>query len=342
VKIAPQYDASRVVNVVAALLDPAQKPAYAKKNREEQEKVRRLYAQKQSRPMLSIDIAREQRAPVDFTSYVPPKPPFLGVREIEVSLETIVPLIDWTFFFAAWDLAGRYPQILEHPEIGSAAKELYENGRTLLDRIIAEKRITAKGVYAFHAAAADGDDIVLYTDETRTTELARHPMLRQQAVRNEDLPYYCLADFVAPKGTVPDYLGAFAVSAGFGADELAAELEKQHDDYQAIMVKALADRLAEAFAEYMHREVRKAWYAPDEDLDGDAIIREAYRGIRPAFGYPACPDHTEKGTLFRVLEAERAGIKLTESFSMWPAASVSGHLLLPPERTLFRGRTHRS
>ncbi len=343
VKIAPHYeqetvyvlDASRVVNVVAALLDPAQKPAYAKKNREEQEKVRRLYAQKQSRPMLSIDIAREQRAPVDFTSYVPPKPPFLGVREIEVSLETIVPLIDWTFFFAAWDLAGRYPQILEHPEIGSAAKELYENGRTLLDRIIAEKRITAKGVYAFHAAAADGDDIVLYTDETRTTELARHPMLRQQAVRNEDLPYYCLADFVAPKGTVPDYLGAFAVSAGFGADELAAELEKQHDDYQAIMVKALADRLAEAFAEYMHREVRKAWYAPDEDLDGDAIIREAYRGIRPAFGYPACPDHTEKGTLFRVLEAERAGIKLTESFSMWPAASVSGIYFSHPNARYF-------
>jgi len=332
VKIAPQYaepvvhvlDASRVVNVMSALLDPAQKPAYAEKNVIEQDKLRRLHAERQTRPSLSLAAARDNRQKVSFGPADCVAPSFLGLRTIEsLPLETLVPYIDWTFFFTAWDLRGKFPQILEHPEIGEAARDLYAAGRAMLDRLIADKEVRANGVYGFFPANSEGDDVVLFSDESRTETIARFPMLRQQSMKQDDQPSHSLVDYVAPVGT-NDYLGVFACTAGLGADELAKKFEADHDDYSSILVKALADRLAEAFAEYLHEKARREWYTPDENLSTEELVREEFRGVRPAFGYPACPDHTEKGTLFRVLGAERVGIELTEHFAMMPAASVSG------------------
>jgi 5-methyltetrahydrofolate--homocysteine methyltransferase len=350
VKIAPHYDeavvhvldASRVVNVMSALLDPAQKPAYVEKLRDEQSKLRRLHEQRQTRPSLTLEAARDNRARASFGDDDVTVPSFLGRRELlDLPLEVLVPYIDWTFFFTAWDLRGKFPQILEHPEMGEAARDLYENGRRMLDKLIADKSIRANGVYAFHPANSEGDDIVLYTDESRTTELGRYPMLRQQAVKNDDQPSYSLADFVAPIGT-PDYVGAFAVTAGIGADELAKTYEVANDDYSSILIKALADRLAEAFAEYLHEKARREWYAPNEALSNEARMNEDFRGIRPAFGYPACPDHTDKITLFRVLDAEAIGIRLTESCAMHPGAAVSGIYLGNPAARYFNvGRIDR-
>jgi 5-methyltetrahydrofolate--homocysteine methyltransferase len=254
-----------------------------------------------------------------------------------VPLAEIAKFIDWTFFFSAWELKGRFPAILDHPEYGAAARDLYENAQALLKKIIDGKLLTARGVYGFWPANTDGDDIIVYKDDNRREELVRLPMLRQQEIIADNRPNRSLADFIAPRESlVPDYIGMFAVTAGLGADELARTFEQDNDDYNAIMVKALADRLAEAFAEYLHAQARKDWgYGAGETLTNEDLVAEKYRGIRPAYGYPACPDHTEKFKLFDVLDAARQGLALTESAAMTPAASVSGLYFSHPQAKYF-------
>ena len=346
VKIAPAYDgstvhvldASRVVNVVSRLLSPERRGEFDAKNRGEQEKSRKLFEHRQNRELISLDIARENAAPIEWRSDDVPTPAFQGRRVVDdVSLEEIAEYIDWTFFFSAWDLKGRFPKILDHERHGAAARELYEHGRELLDRIISEKLLTPRGVYGFWPANQDDDDIVVWADGGRSQELLRFHMLRQQAVKPNEQPYFSLSDFVAPARTrIEDHVGAFAVTTGIGADELARSFERDHDDYNAIMVKALADRLAEAFAELLHERARREWgYEPEESFDNEELIAEKYRGIRPAFGYPACPDHTEKQTLWELLGANDIGISLTENFAMNPGASVSGIYLGHPKSRYF-------
>jgi 5-methyltetrahydrofolate--homocysteine methyltransferase len=346
VKVAPEYhgatvhvlDASRAVDVVSNLLSDRMRPAFVEKNRQLQEQLRVQYGAKKQKPLLTLAEARANHLKTDWDTLEIPVPWFLGTRKIaDQPLADLVPFIDWTFFFSAWELKGRYPAILEHPEYGAAARELYGHARELLDRIIANKLITAKAVYGFWPSNSVGDDIVIYKDDARRVELGRFHMLRQQEPIADARPNRSLADFVAPKESLaPDYIGAFAVTAGIGVDALVKEFEKQHDDYNAIIVKALADRLAEAFAEYLHAQARKDWgYAADERLNANDLIAEKYRGIRPAFGYPACPDHTEKATLFNLLGAPALGITLTESFAMMPAASVSGVYFSHPEAKYF-------
>ena len=265
-------------------------------------------------------------------------PSFTGTRVLDnVPLDELVPYIDWTFFFSAWELKGRFPQILDHPKYGSAARELYAHAQALLGRIVDERLITARGVYGFWPADADEESIAVYTDTDRTHELARFPMLRQQGVMADGRPNRSLADYVASRDSNrTDYIGAFAVTSGLGVEEVVAEFKRDHDDYHAIMAKALADRLAEAFAEYQHARVRREWqYGAAEELTHDDLLAERFRGIRPAFGYPACPDHSEKVRLFRVLDAGRVSISLTESCAMMPAASVSGLYLGHPEARYF-------
>jgi 5-methyltetrahydrofolate--homocysteine methyltransferase len=353
VKVAPVYhgstvhvlDASRAVGVVSALLDPWQKRQLDDENRAEQERLREIYAGKKAKPIVSYEEAKELRYQVEFRAEDISKPAFLGTKIIEdYDLEEIRRYIDWTFFFTTWELKGKYPQILESPTYGEAARELYQHGNELLDEVIAKGWLKASAVYGFWPAASEGSDIVLYEDESRANELARFPMLRQQHQRGRDAPCRCLADFVAPRdGEIIDYIGGFACTSGIGANEIAGRFERSQDDYNAIMVKALADRLAEAFAEHLHARVRKEWgYGTHETLNNDDLIAERFRGIRPAFGYPACPDHTEKGKLFRVLDAERIGIALTESYAMMPASSVSGIYLSHPEARYFTiGRVSR-
>jgi 5-methyltetrahydrofolate--homocysteine methyltransferase len=263
-------------------------------------------------------------------------PSFTGLRHIDVPLADIVPYIDWTMFFAAWELKGRFPAILEHPRYGQAARELYEHATALLDRIVREQLLTARGAYGFWPANSEGDDVVVYTPD-RSRELTRFNLLRQQEETGEGRPYWSLADFIAPGDSgVTDYIGAFAVTAGIGADDLVLAFERDHNDYDAIIVKALADRLAEAFAEYLHARARREWgFGADEQLSAEDLIAERYRGIRPAFGYPACPDHSEKRRLFDLLQAEQVGIELTESYAMAPAASVSGLYFAHPEAKYF-------
>ena len=289
--------------------------------------------------MLPLGEIRERRLGLDWQTYEPPKPDFTGIKVEEVPLHEIEPFIDWTFFFAAWELKGRYPKILDDPKIGEAARELFEQAQTLLRRIVDEKLLTAKICWGFWPAVSDGDDIVLFEDETRAREVARFPMLRQQEQKVDDgKPYRSLADFVAPTDSGRhDYLGGFAVTAGLGCAELVAQFEAEHDDYNAIMAKALADRLAEALAEKTHLECRHAWgYGSGEALSNDELIAEKYRGIRPALGYPACPDHTGKAELWRLLDVEnKIGIGLTEHFAMTPAASVSGLYFSHPESSYF-------
>jgi 5-methyltetrahydrofolate--homocysteine methyltransferase len=345
VKIAPEFtgatvhvlDASRAVDVVSSLLSDRQRDGYLAAVRAEQEEVRAKYAARPAKTILPIEAARANRLRTDWDSLEVPTPWFIGRRVVEPPIADLVPFIDWTFFFAAWDLKGRYPAILEDLKQGSAARELYAHARRLLDTISRDKRITARGVYGFWPANTIGDDVVVYRDDSRKNEIARFPMLRQQEPIADGRPNRSLADFIAPKDTaVPDYVGAFAVTAGLGADEFAKEFERKHDDYDAIIVKALADRLAEAFAEYLHRQAREDWgYATGETLSNDDLIAEKYRGIRPAFGYPACPDHSEKRTLFQLLDAQTVGITLTESCAMMPPASVSGLYLSHPQAKYF-------
>ncbi|HVP30030.1 MAG TPA: methionine synthase [Myxococcota bacterium] len=346
VKIAPRYgqpvvhvlDASRAVNTVASLLDPKQRAVLDARNREDQERIRAVHAGRGEEKLLPYAEALARRTPIAWRADDLPQPAFLGRRVLDdVPLETLARYIDWTFFFSAWELKGRFPKILEHPAHGAAARELYENGLALLRRITDERLLRARGVYGFWPANADGDDVVLYHDEARTRELVRFPMLRQQRTAEPDKPTRSLADFVAPVASgLPDHLGAFAVTAGLGADDLVRRFEAQHDDYDAILVKALADRLAEAFAEYLHERARRDWgYEPDRPFSNDELIDERYRGIRPAFGYPACPDHTEKWKLFDLLRAREVGMDLTEHLAMTPAASVSGLYFAHPAARYF-------
>jgi 5-methyltetrahydrofolate--homocysteine methyltransferase len=346
VKIAPEYhgptlhvlDASRAVGVVASLLDPAQRKSVHENAKDEHAKIRELYAGKQRRPLLSYADAAAAKPALAFTDAEVSRPEFLGRRVLlDFPLEEIEKYIDWTFFFVAWELKGKFPKIFESPEYGAAARELYEHGRELLAEIKAKKLVRANAVYGFWPAASDRDDIVLFTDESRSRELLRFPMLRQQQRTGETEPCRSLADFIAPLGNAPgDYLGAFAVTAGIGADELARKYEAEHDDYRAIMVKALADRLAEAFAELLHERVRREWgYERPGQFSNEELIAEKFRGIRPAYGYPACPDHSEKNKLFELLSASEAGLALTESAMMTPAASVSGIYFAHPKANYF-------
>jgi 5-methyltetrahydrofolate--homocysteine methyltransferase len=352
VKIAQEYqgpvvhvlDASRAVDVVSSLLG-SKRPDFDRDNREQQQTTREKYAARAEKPLLSYERARANRQRFDWDDHEIASPWFVGRRYLDdVPLEELVKFIDWTFFFSAWELKGRYPAILTHMQYGAAARELFDNAQALLRRIIDGKLLTARGVYGFWPANGVGDDVVLYTDDSRRVELARLPMLRQQEIIADQKPNRSLADFVAPiESGVPDYLGLFALTAGLGADELVRQFEADHDDYHAIMVKALADRLAEAFAEYLHAQARKDWgYGEREQLTNDDLIGEKYRGIRPAYGYPACPDHSEKFKLFELLDATRQGITLTENGAMLPAASVSGLYFSHPQAKYFNvGRIDR-
>jgi 5-methyltetrahydrofolate--homocysteine methyltransferase len=326
VRIAPEYseptlhvlDASRVVGVVSNLLDPGRKATLDEENRELQERLREQYAEKERKPLLPIAEARANKERVPFEAT--PPPPFTGARTIEPELETLRGYIDWQFFFHAWELKGKYPAILDHP----AARELYDDAQEMLDEIVRDRLLQARGVYGFWPAHAEEDDVAL-------DEGTRFAFLRQQSAYGDSRPNRSLADYVNPEG---DYLGAFAVAV-HGADELSSRHEAEHDDYRAIMVKALADRLAEAFAEYLHELTRRSWYEPEEQLSTDDLVAEKFRGIRPAFGYPACPDHTEKRKLFDLLQAKEVGLELTESYAMTPAAAVSGIYLAHPLSRYF-------
>ena len=367
VKIAPHYcastvhvlDASRAVGVVNALLNEQLKSDFDRKTREDYERLRREHAAKTDRKkLLTLEQARANRTPIDWNSYVPSKPEFLGVRvyvpgKISIAVRDLIEYIDWSPFFHAWELRGRYPAIFDDPKIGKQARELFNDAQELLERITAKDLLIPRGAYAFWPANTVGDDIEVYADAGRTKKIATFYFLRQQMQKPPGQFNHCLADYVAPKSSASlrlagsanasethallhDYLGGFAVSI-HGADEVAEDFKRQQDDYSAIMTKALADRLAEAFAEYLHKEARIAWgFGRDEQLSNTDLIREKYRGIRPAAGYPACPDHAEKRTLFDLLETENnTGIKLTESFAMHPGASVSGLYFSHPDSKYF-------
>jgi 5-methyltetrahydrofolate--homocysteine methyltransferase len=354
VKIEPKYkgsqttyvlDASRAVGVVSGLLSPTERDRLMAETKADYVKVRAAFARGQDkRARSTLDEARDNAFTPDWTTYDPPKPSFVGTRTFSAyDLADLARHIDWSPFFASWELIGRYPQILEDDIVGEAARDLYKDAQVMLQRIIGEQWFEARGVVGFWPANSDGDDVVLWTDETRTTELARLHSLRQQMAKDKKQEdggraNVALADFIAPIGTKPDWIGGFAVTAGHGEAEIAKAFKDKGDDYSAIMAAALADRLAEAFAEALHRRVRtELWgYAPDEAWDIDQMIAEQYRGIRPAPGYPAQPDHTEKGTLFKLLDAEAAtGLMLTESYAMYPTAAVSGLYFSHPESHYF-------
>jgi 5-methyltetrahydrofolate--homocysteine methyltransferase len=349
VKIEPNYkgptvhviDASRAVGVAGNLRNDTLRPTYVAGVRAEYQDVRtQRGTRKAEERHQSIADARKNRLSIDWKSPTPPKPCFTGVRALEdYPLDELVPLIDWTPFFQTWELAGHYPAILSDPVIGPAASSLFRDAQELLDRIVRERLLSARGVLGFFPANGVGDDIEVYADSTRAEKAATIHTIRQQMVKPPGRPNLALADFVAPRETgLADYLGAFAVTAGGGIDSLVTGFEATHDDYNAILTKALADRLAEAFAELLHQRVRREFwgYAPDEALDNEGLIKERYQGIRPAPGYPACPDHTEKRILFDLLRVEEsAGITLTESFAMLPAASVSGYYFWHPQAQYF-------
>jgi 5-methyltetrahydrofolate--homocysteine methyltransferase len=330
VRIAPAYtgptvhvlDASRVIGVVSDLFDKDRRPIFDKANRTLQDKLRAQHTTAK-RALLPLDESRDKRWALGFNDL--PTPPFTGTRVIEPKLSELHEFIDWTFFFHAWELKGKFPAILESPSHGAAARELFGHAKELLDEIEANSWLRAKGVYGFWGARADGDDIVLDNG-------VRLPMLRQQVDHGDEKPYLSLADFVADGG---DHIGAFAVTAGLGADELSARFAAEHDDYRSIMAKALADRLAEAFAEYLHHVVRRGWYETGPVLSREDIIGEKYRGIRPAYGYPACPDHSEKFKLFDLLDARSIGMELTESGAMTPTAAVAGLYFAHPKSKYF-------
>jgi 5-methyltetrahydrofolate--homocysteine methyltransferase len=347
VRIAPAYkgpvvhvlDASRAVGVVSQLKSAAKRPAFDAENRREQERLRHEHAARRSeKPLVPIEEARRRRTRVDWAAYEPPQPSFHGARELDVPLGDVVPFVDWTPFFSAWELRGTYPRIFENPEWGSKARELFDDAQAMLKRLVEGGRLKARATYGFFPANAAGDDIEVYADESRSGRRGTLHTLRQQADKGEGEAAQALSDFVAPRETgLADWIGAFALTAGLGAEELAAGHGKEHDDYAAIMVKALADRLAEALAEWLHRKARADWgYGREESLSIEELIKEKYRGIRPAPGYPACPDHTEKRFLFDLLGGEqRVGIQLTESFAMRPAASVCGFYFAHPQSRYF-------
>lgn len=350
VKIDPSYragpvvhvnDASRAVGVASALLSPEKREAYAAEVRAEYAKISEAHLRAQAdKKRLKLAAARANRVPVDFAANKPVKPTFLGIKSFDdYDLGELVDCIDWTPFFQTWELAGRFPAILHDPKVGEVARSLYDDARKMLDTIVKEKWFRARATIGFWPANAQGDDIVLYADESRTKSIATLHTLRQQLEKREGRFNAALADFVAPVGTgVPDYVGGFVVTAGIGEDAVADRFKMANDDYSSILCKALADRLAEAFAERMHARVRREFwaYAPSEALSNEELILEKYQGIRPAPGYPAQPDHTEKATLFELLDAENtAGVKLTESFAMWPGSSVSGLYFANPASYYF-------
>jgi len=358
VKIAQHYrastvhvlDASRAVGVVSSLLSVELKDAFDQKTRTEYARLREEHASKsREKKLIPLEQARANRAPIDWTSYVPPRPEFLGPRVYTsdsagtLALDDLIPYIDWSPFFHTWELRGRYPAIFDDPAVGAQARELFDDAQKLLERIRVEKLLTARGVLAFWPAKAIGDDVEIYLDETRTQRLATFHFLRQQMKKPAGQFNHCLADFIAPAQLstlhpqLSDYLGGFAVTAGIGADELAKVFAADHDDYNSILTKALADRLAEAFAEFLHREARILWgFGREENFSQEDLLHEKYRGIRPAAGYPASPDHTEKSTLFGLLDAAKnTGIALTESFAMHPGASVSGLYFSHPDSKYF-------
>ncbi|MFA6970811.1 MAG: methionine synthase [Gallionella sp.] len=340
-------DASRAVGVCSNLLSDTLRDEYVASIKTDYADAREQHESRQSKAVyVSLEQARAHGLKTDWNNYTPPKPVFIGVKELrDYSLSEIAEYIDWTPFFQAWELAGRYPKILQDEVVGVEASKLFVDAQAMLKQIIAEKWLTANAVYGLFPAntvaigAGQGDDIEIYTDETRSELAMTWHNLRQQTKKPENIPNYCLADFIAPKDSgVADYIGGFAVTTGIGIDAHVAEFERQNDDYNAIMLKALADRLAEAFAELLHKRVRREFwgYASDEGLDNDALIAEKYRGIRPAPGYPACPEHSEKGPLFDMLDApRRAGITITDSFAMMPTAAVSGFYFSHPQAQYF-------
>ena len=348
VKIAPHYngpviwvpDASRSVPVCSSLLSDDQRNGYLAGIKQDYEKVRAQHAGKKGPAMISLAASRANAQKLDWKKYKPTKPKFLGLGIFEnYPLELLVPHIDWTPFFQTWDLAGKYPAILNDEIVGAAARNVFEDAQSMLERLVAEKWLVARAVIGLVPANSVDDDVEIYADDTRKKVVGKFHFMRQQAQKPADRSNYCLADTIAPKDSgVKDYFGCFAVTAGIGIDAIVADFEKKHDDYNAIMVKALADRLAEAFAEHLHLRVRKEFwgYAKDEKLSNDELIAEKYRGIRPAPGYPACPDHTEKGLLFELLNAEKnAGMSLTESYAMLPTAAVSGFYFAHPDAQYF-------
>ena len=347
VKIAPHYrrpvvhvpDASKAVSVVRDLLHPSLKAEFASQNETRQTALRQRHAGKQAQPILSLEDARQNRAKPDWQNYQPPKPAHPGSRMVaDVSLEEIVPFIDWSPFFHAWELRGRYPAIFDDPRFGEKAAELFEDAQRLLQEIIADKLLSPKAVFGLFPANSIEDDLCVYPDESREQPLAVFHTLRQQQRKSGGKPNYALADFVAPRSAnLPDFLGAFAVTAGCGLDALCQRFEAEQDDYNSIMAKAIADRLAEGLAELLHARARQEWgFGQTENLSSEDLIRERYQGIRPAPGYPACPDHTEKQTLWQLLDVETsAGIQLTETCAMQPASSVSGWYFSHPQARYF-------
>lgn len=347
VKIAPSYhgmvvhvkDASRCVGVVDQLLRDDRRTQFQGEIKALQQRERDSFSQRRQRKLVPYSTALARRFAIDWSTSTIARPTFLGSKVLDdVPLSELVPFIDWSPFFQAWELKGKYPRIFDDPIVGTEARKLYDDARRLLERIVTGRLLKAVGVYGFFPANSVGDDIVVYEDESRSVERARLPMLRQQWEREGQTSFRSLADYVAPAGSgLADYLGGFALATGFGVEELVAEFERDHDDYNAIIAKALADRLAEAFAEYLHRQARRDWgYGLDERLSAEDLIDEKYRGIRPAAGYPSCPDHTEKQTLWRLLDvASTTGIRLTESFAMVPGAAVSGLYFAHPEARYF-------
>jgi 5-methyltetrahydrofolate--homocysteine methyltransferase len=346
IKIAPYYsepvvhvlDASRAVPVTTSLLSDEGKPAFVAAHRVEYEKLRRAHASPKQK-LTSIEQARAHRTPIEWRPEDVATPEFTGLRVLsDFPLATLRDYIDWTPFFHTWELKGVYPRIFEHEKYGEQARQIFAEANALLDEIIEKKQITARGVYGLFPANALGDDVLLYSDAARSQVLDRLHFLRQQSSKNPSDVCRSLADFIAPSGTgLADHIGAFAVTTGIGLQEVCDGFRAQHDDYNAIMAEALADRLAEAFAECLHQRVREEWgYGRSEDLTKAQLIHEEYRGIRPAAGYPACPDHTEKGTVWRLLDVEKnTGMRLTESFAMWPGSSVSGLYFAHPEARYF-------
>ena len=345
VKVAPEYDgttvhvldASRVVDVVSSLLSADRRATFEQANQDLQSHLREQHRARKERPLLSYGAALANRLAIDWTRESLPSPPFTGVRLLDdVPLGDLVPFIDWTFFFAAWELKGRFPAILDHPQYGPAARDLYASAQLLLNRIVREKLLTARAVYGFWPAAGEDDDVVIYAGSDRTGELARFNLLRQQETMPVGQNNLSLADFIAPRASsgAADHVGGFAVTTGIGSDDLAGRFEAERDDFSALLVKALADRLAEAFAAYLHATARQEWGIDDARSPED-VLAERHRGIRPAFGYPACPDLSENFKLFDLLGASRIGMSLTEHAAILPASSVAGLYLANPQARYF-------